>query len=224
MRTPIALAAALTATAALTLTACGSGDASRATAGDEPVVITDATARNRAAAVVLDTPFAKPDLVLTDTRGRRFDLRENTKDKLTLVYFGYTHCPDACPLTMSNLALAYKDLSQSDRDRLRVVFVTTDPERDTPAELGKWLPSAGHADFVGLSGDYQAVEDAARTVGVGMEPATKNKEGKVTATHGKTVLAFFAKDDKAHVLYHGDEATAEDYAEDLPKLLKGQTP
>ncbi|UQA91892.1 SCO family protein [Streptomyces halobius] len=220
MRKPTVLAAALTAAAALTLSACSSGAGTEGK--DEPFASTDATAPP--AKRVLDQPFTKPDLVLTDTHGDKFDLRKETKGRLTLLYFGYTNCPDACPLTVSNLGLAYKDLPKADQDKMRVVFVTTDPERDTPKELGKWLRSAGDADFIGLSGDFGSVQAAARSVGVGMEPATKDAKGKVSATHGKTVLAFSPKDDKGHVLYHGQEATAADYTKDLPKLIKGRTP
>ncbi|MET9835770.1 SCO family protein [Streptomyces sp. NPDC006385] len=220
MRRRTVLAATLSAGAALTLSACSNG----AEAGDKPVVSVDGTAGPEKAATVLDQPFTKPELVLTDTHGKKFDLREETKGRLTLLYFGYTHCPDACPLTVSNLAIAYKDLSQAQRDQFRFVFVTTDPERDTPAQLGRWLRSAGNTDFIGLSGSYKTVEAAARTVGVGMAPPVKGKDGKVTATHGKTVLAFSAKDDKAHVIYSGEEATAEDYAKDLPKLIEGRLP
>ncbi|MGK9464916.1 SCO family protein (plasmid) [Streptomyces sp. G6] len=224
MRRRTVLAAALSAGAALTLSACGSGAGTEAGSGAEPVVSVEATAGAEKAATILDQPFAKPELVLTDTHGEKFDLREETGGKLTLLYFGYTHCPDACPLTVSNLALAYKDLPKADQDKLRFVFVTTDPERDTPEELGKWLRSAGNPDFIGLSGDYKTVEAAARSVGVGMAPPVKSKDGKVTATHGKTVLAFSPKDDTAHVIYSGQEATADDYAKDLPKLIKGQLP
>ena len=92
---------------------------------------------------VLDQPFAKPDLVLTDTHGKTFDLRKQTKGRPTLVYFGYTHCPDVCPLTMSNIAVAKQQLPKAEQDKLRVVFVTTDPERDTPAALGKLAGGAG---------------------------------------------------------------------------------
>ncbi|MFV0138081.1 SCO family protein [Streptomyces sp. HMX87] len=224
MRHRTLLAAAVIAAAALTLSACGSGAGSEAGAEDKPVVSVDATAGTDKAVTVLDQPFTKPELVLTDTHGEKFDLREQTKGKLTLLYFGYTHCPDACPLAVSNMALAYKDLPKADQDKLRFVFVTTDPERDTPEELGKWLRSAGNPDFIGLSGDYKTVEAAARSVGVGMAPPVKSKDGKVSATHGKTVLAFSPKDDKAHVIYSGQEATAEDYAKDLPKLIKGKLP
>lgn len=221
MRKPTVLVTALTVAAALTLSACGSGGE----AEDEPAVSVHTHGSGPAkASTVLDHPFAKPELVLTDTHGQKFDLRKETDGRLTLLYFGYTHCPDACPLTVSNLAIAYKKLPKAQQDKLLVVFVATDPERDTPEELAKWLPSAGHPDFIGLSGDFKTVQAAARSVGVGVEPPAKDKDGTVMATHGKTVLAFSPKDDKAHVIYSGQEATAEDYAKDLPKLLKAQMP
>lgn len=219
MRRRRVLAAALSAVAALPLSACGGGSGAN---DAEPLVRTDATAIPPRR--VLDQPFDKPELVLTDTRGERFDLREDTDGYLTVLYFGYTHCPDVCPLTVSNLAIAYQGLPEADREKMRVVFVTTDPERDTPDELGAWLRGAGHPDFIGLSGDYDAVEAAARTVGVGMAPATITADGEVSSTHGKTVLAFSPDDNRAHVLYHGDEATAEDYARDLPALIEGRIP
>ncbi|UGY93634.1 SCO family protein [Streptomyces gobiensis] len=218
MRKPTLFVAALTAVAALTLTACGAGTE------EVPLFSTDATAGPDKPATVLDQPFSKPDLVLTDTHGKKFDLRAETEDRLTLLYFGYTHCPDACPLTVSNLAIAYQGLSKAEQDKLRVVFVTTDPERDTPQELGTWLPSAGDSDFIGLSGDFSAIQAAARSVGIGIEEPTKDKEGNVVSAHGKTVLAFSPKDNKAHVIYSGGETTADHYAKDLPKLLKGQVP
>ncbi|WP_165984981.1 SCO family protein [Streptomyces sp. YIM 98790] len=221
MRKPSVPAVVLAVIAALALSACGGGGGSEEPPG---AVFSEVSTGPTRAATVLDQPFRKPDLVLTDTRGEPFDLREDTEGKLTLLYFGYTHCPDACPLTVSNLALAYQDLSPAQREQLRFVFVTTDPERDTPEELGRWLRGAGSPDFIGLSGDYRTVEAAARSVGVGMAPPTVDEDGTVTATHGKTVLAFFAEDDKAHVIYSGEEATAEDYARDLPKLLRGRTP
>jgi protein SCO1/2 len=221
MRKPTAPALALTAVAALTLTACGGPAAPEA--GEQPDFIIE-TPADTGAATVLDQPFSKPELVLTDTHGEAFDLREDTAGKLTLLYFGYTHCPDACPLTVSNLGIAYQDLSPAERDQVRAVFVTTDPERDTPEELGTWLRSAGHEDFIGLSGDYQTVEAAARSVGVGMAPPETDEHGTVTATHGKTVLAFFPENDQAHVIYNGAEATADDYAKDLPELLLGKLP
>jgi protein SCO1/2 len=175
------------------------------------------------AATVLSRPFTKPDLVLTDTHGKKFDLREQTKGKPTLLFFGYTHCPDVCPLTMSNLAIAMKQLPKADQDKLQVVFVTTDPERDTPAELGKWLPSAGDPSFIGLTGDFPTIQAGARQIGIGIDPPRKEKDGTVVSMHGAQVVAFSPKTDEGYVLYK-DDTSHEEYAKDLPKLIKGETP
>lgn len=211
-------AAALTAVAALTLSACGSGD----DAASKPVADVSAQPKTEAA-TVLDKPFEKPDLVLKDTGGKTYDFREETKGKPTLIYFGYTHCPDVCPLTMSNIAIARKALPKADQDKLQVVFITTDPERDTSAELAKWLPSAGDPSFVGLTGDFPTIQAGARQVGIGIEPATKEKDGSVVSMHGAQVIAFSPKTDGGYVLY-GEDTTADDYTKDLPKLIKGETP
>lgn len=211
-------AAALTAVAALTLSACGSGD------DDSSKPVADVSTQPKTqAATVLDKPFEKPNLVLKDTKGKTYDFREETKGKPTLIYFGYTHCPDVCPLTMSNIAIARKALPKADQDKLQVVFVTTDPERDTSAELAKWLPSAGDPSFVGLTGDFATIQAGARQVGIGIEPATKEKDGTVVSMHGAQVIAFSPKTDGGYVLY-GEDTTADDYAKDMPKLVKGETP
>jgi protein SCO1 len=172
---------------------------------------------------LLDQPYAKPNLVLTDTHGKKYDLRERTKGRPTLIYFGYTHCPDVCPLTMSNLAIAKKQLPKADQDKLQVVFVTTDPERDTPAELAKWLPSAGDPSFTGLTGDFSTIQAGARQMGIGIDPPKKEKDGTVVSMHGAQVIAFSPKTDKGYVLY-GEDTTVDEYAKDLPKLVRGENP
>ncbi|MDX2932563.1 SCO family protein [Streptomyces ipomoeae] len=213
-------AGALLIAAVLTLSACGSGEDS--TASVTEVSNTDP----RKAATVLDQPFTKPNLVLTDTHGKSYDLRKETKGKPTLIYFGYTNCPDICPLTMNNLAVAKKEaakkLSQSEMANLRLVFVTTDPERDTPTELGKWLKGID-PEIVGLTGDFDEIQAGARTLGISINPPTKDKNGKTISEHGTQVIAFSPKTDGGYVLY-GEDATVQDYEKDLPKLLKGQNP
>ncbi|MFI8234562.1 SCO family protein [Streptomyces sp. NPDC085900] len=212
-----AAAVLLAAAASLTLSACGSGDS-----GDSPVaVVSEDTAQK--AATVLDQPFEKPDLVLTDTHGRTYDFRKETAGKPTLIYFGYTHCPDICPTTMSNIAVAKKQLPKAEQDKLQVVFVTTDPARDTPAELGKWLKGIDPA-FVGLTGDFSTIQAGARTLGISIEPTHKDKKtGKTVSVHGTQVIAFSPKTDGGYVLY-GEDATVDDYTKDLPKIIKGQNP
>ncbi|GAA2294558.1 SCO family protein [Streptomyces atrovirens] len=218
MRKKTFAAAALLAVASLTLSACGSGDND---SGD-PVAVVSEEAGAQKAATVLDKPFEKPDLVLTDTNGEEYDLREQTAGRPTLIYFGYTHCPDVCPLTMSNLAVAKKQLPQEQQDELRIVFVTTDPERDTSAALGKWLKGID-SQVVGLTGDFDTIQAGARTLGISIDPPRKDDNGKTVSDHGTQVVAFSPKTDGGYVLY-GEDATVEDYTKDLPKIIKGENP
>ncbi|MGV9559119.1 SCO family protein [Streptomyces sp. NPDC003522] len=215
MRKKTFAAAALLAAATLTLSACGDDG------GTDPVAVVSEDSSQQAA-TVLDQPFTKPDLVLTDTQGKPYDLREETAGRPTLVYFGYTHCPDVCPLTMNNIAVAKKQLSKADQDALRVVFVTTDPDRDTPAALGTWLKGID-SQVVGLTGEFATIQTAARALGISIEPPHKDKNGKVVSTHGTQVIAFSPKTDGGYLLY-GEDAKVDDYIKDLPRIVKGQNP
>ena len=218
MRTKKTFAAAvLIAVAALPLSACGSGDDNGV-----PVAEVSAETGSEKAATVLDKPFEKPDLVLTDIHGKKYDLRKETNGKPTLIYFGYTHCPDICPLTMNNIAVAKKQLPKAEQDKLRIVFITTDPERDTPAALGTWLTGID-TDVVGLTGSFSTIQAGARTLGISIDPPAKDKDGTVTSMHGTHVIAFSPRTNGGYVLY-GEDATVDDYTKDLPKLIKGQTP
>src|SRR5438094_4891203 len=80
-------------------------------------------------------PLPKPAFVLTDTSGAAFDFRQRTEGHVTLLFFGYTYCPDQCPMHMANLGSALKKMPAAMADRVKLVFVTTDPERDLPAVL-----------------------------------------------------------------------------------------
>ncbi|MER6033283.1 MULTISPECIES: SCO family protein [unclassified Streptomyces] len=217
MRKKTFAAAALLAAASFTLSACGSGDDT-----SSPVSVVSEESDSGKAATILDRPFEKPDLVLTDTHGKKYDLRAETKGHPTLVYFGYTHCPDICPTTMSNIAVAKKALPKAEQDDLRVVFVTTDPDRDTPAELGKWLKGIDPG-FTGLTGDFATIQAGARSLGISIEPTTKDKNGKTVSVHGTQVIAFSPKTDGGYVLY-GEDTTVDDYTKDLPKLVEGARP
>ncbi|MCX4447998.1 SCO family protein [Streptomyces sp. NBC_01789] len=210
-------AAALVVAAALTLSACGGSD------NDSKKPIADVSMQTKTqAATVLDQPFTKPDLVLTDTHGKKYDLRKETEGRPTLIYFGYTNCPDVCPLIMSNIAVAKKSLPKADQDKLRVVFVTTDPERDSPASLGSWL-KAQDPSFIGLTGDFPAIQAGARQIGIGIDAPKKEKDGTVVSMHGSQVIAFSPKTDKGYVLY-SEDTTPDDYTKDLPKIVEGKNP
>ncbi|MEW2045616.1 SCO family protein [Streptomyces sp. NPDC005476] len=216
MRKKTFAVAALFAAAALTLSACGGDDS-----GSSPVAAVSEDGKQRVV-TVLDQPFTKPGLVLTDTQGKSYDLRKETAGHPTLIYFGYTNCPDVCPLTMNNIAVAKKQLPKAEQDDLRVVFVTTDPDRDTPAALGKWLKGID-PQVVGLSGKFATIQAAAYALGISVEAPHKDKNGKIVSTHGTQVIAFSPKTDAGYLLFD-EEATVDDYTKDLPKIVKGENP
>ncbi|WP_340559544.1 SCO family protein [Streptomyces sp. GSL17-111] len=204
---------------ALGLAACGGSDGT----GDEDRSVAEVSgAADTEQGTVLSKPFAKPDLVLTDTAGEEYSLVEETKGKPTLIYFGYTNCPDVCPLTMGNIAVAESQLDAEQREELQVVFVTTDPDRDTPEELGSWLKGVAPG-AVGLTGDFATIQAGARSLGISVEPSTVNEDGEVESMHGSQVLFFSPEDDKARVLYTED-VPLETYEKDLPKLVEGKLP
>ncbi|WP_328480984.1 SCO family protein [Streptomyces sp. NBC_00377] len=216
MRKKTFAVAALFAAATLTLSACGGDDS-----GSSPVAAVSEDGKQRVV-TVLDQPFTKPGLVLTDTQGKSYDLRKETAGHPTLIYFGYTNCPDVCPLTMNNIAVAKKQLPKAEQDDLRVVFVTTDPDRDTPAALGKWLKGID-PQVVGLSGKFATIQAAAYALGISVEAPHKDKNGKIVSTHGTQVIAFSPKTDAGYLLFD-EEATVDDYTKDLPKIVKGENP
>jgi cytochrome oxidase Cu insertion factor (SCO1/SenC/PrrC family) len=165
----------------------------------------------------LDSALLIPSVSLADLDGNAIDLAEQSRGKLTLLFFGYTHCPDVCPVHMTNIAAAMRTLSWAQRDSIRVVFVTTDPERDTPDRLQSWLGSID-SSFVGLRGTQVAIDSAQRSLGLpeamrlpGAHP------GDYQVGHAGQVLAVFA-DGRARYAYPFGTRQAE-FAHDLTRLL-----
>ena len=99
------------------------------------------------------------DFQLTDHNGKPRTLAD-FKGKVVAIFFGYTHCPDVCPITLGELAIVANELGK-DAGRMQVLFITADPERDTPAVLSKYVP-AFHPDFLGLYGDADATARTAK--------------------------------------------------------------
>jgi protein SCO1/2 len=106
-------------------------------------------------AVELDTPRKFSDFQLTDHHGQPFT-QENLKGKWTLIFFGFTHCPDICPTTMAAAARMYAALDEEERENLQVVLISLDPERDTPEQLAKYVPYF-NSDFIGVSGNQHVL-------------------------------------------------------------------
>lgn len=99
------------------------------------------------------------DFQLTDHTGKPRTLAD-FRGKVVTIFFGFTHCPDVCPATLGELAIVAKELG-NDAGRMQVLFVTVDPERDTPAVLAKYA-LAFNPDFLGLTGDADALARTAK--------------------------------------------------------------
>lgn len=167
---------------------------------------------------LVSPPLPKPKFTLTDTAGAPFDFAPKTQGYVTLLFFGYTHCPDMCPLQMSMIAQAFKNIPAASADQFRVVFVTTDPDRDTSKVLRSWLD---HFDkrFIGLTGSNAAIKAA--QIAANLAPAKKSAvraDGGYEVGHAAFVFAY-TKDNLAHVIYPVG-VKQEDFAHDLPYLAK----
>jgi len=180
-----------------------------------------AVLRNRLRGVMLGTPQAKPDIRLTTVDGAPFSLRDDTRGYLTLLFFGYTHCPDVCPVHVANVSKVMKTLPDEVTGRIRFVFVTTDPERDTPEVLKGWL-SAFHPGFIGVTGTPEQIKQAQIAAGLlpaGKEIADSSAPEAYLVSHAAQVIAF-TSDDLAHIVYPFG-IRQQDWANDLPILVEG---
>ncbi|HYO46626.1 MAG TPA: SCO family protein [Gemmatimonadota bacterium] len=204
----------LSAAALAALAACG---------GPRPEQARSDALRDPLRGTVLAPSWPKPDFTLIDTEGRPFEFRARTDGFVTLLFFGYTHCPDVCPVHMGNIAAVLRDLDYADRSRIRVVFVTTDPERDTRLRLREWLDRFD-TSFVGLRGDPEEVDEIQSELRLPVavrQPARPGPlPGAYAVGHAAQVIAFTA-DGKARVVYPFGTRQS-DWAHDLPKLVDAE--
>ncbi len=121
----------------------------------------------------------RADFALVDSDGKPRRLAD-FRGKVVVLFFGYTHCPEVCPTTMADLTQVMKQLGQ-DAERVQVLFVTLDPERDKPAMLARYV-SSFNPSFLGLYGDAQATASAAKSFGVNFEKQA-DKQGGYTLDH-----------------------------------------
>jgi protein SCO1/2 len=167
------------------------------------------------AGAVLPKPYHMPDTRLTDTGGKPYAVT-GTDKRLTLVFFGYTHCPDECPTTMATLASAMHQLDDADRGNVQVVFVTTDPSRDTGPVIRHWLDRFDPG-FTGLTGPLPRILELARQVGVPVAKGKRLSSGGYDITHGTQVLGMDGSHDVPVVWTLG--TTASEFAADIHQLL-----
>lgn len=214
-----ALAAAATVFAILT-SACSGQSAARSTSSPQVVVKSSAAAAGALRGTRLPHPVALPPQTFTDTAGKPYDLRTRDAGKITLLYFGYTHCPDICPTTMADLSVARNQLPPTLRVKVRVVFVTVDPRRDTSPVIRTWLNHFS-TSFVGLRAPINTVAAAQKSVGVPASDVTPGRGEGYTVQHSAETL-LFDTNGVARELYTAGTPIAA-YAHDIPLVLKGQS-
>jgi protein SCO1/2 len=155
---------------------------------------------------------------LTDTDGESYSLVSSPARPLTLVFFGYTHCPDICPMVMSNLASAMTRLSSAEQKKVQVIFVTTDPSRDTPAVLRRYLDRYNKS-FIGLTGPIDTISTIGKALAVYVAQGQKLPSGGYDLNTHSTQVTAVGADHKARVLWTMDTSSAQ-FASDIHTLLQ----
>ena len=149
-----------------------------------PRILSEAELRANGA-YVFEQPRLIENLELINHRGEPVTL-EDLKGQWTLIYFGFTHCPDICPTTLATVGRMYKQLDASIREQTQVLLVTVDPARDTPEKLAEYVPFF-HEDFVGVTGEFLDIMRFTRQVGVGFNKVVQGDDYTVDHT-GNLVL------------------------------------
>ena len=213
------LVPALLLTAALALAGCGgttaaAEDADGAGHGHGTPATVEGPDDNYAG-LDLPEPYRRPTFTLTDTSGAEYDFREQTGGTPTLLFFGYTNCPDICPATMADVALALRGLDPAVAEQVQVVFVTTDPAFDTPEVLGEYLDRFDAdlpTEFVGLTGDQEQIDQAQLSAGV---PLAED-DGRLHSS----LLLLYGTNDEAPVAFDAGN-TSRDIASDVELVVAG---
>ncbi len=164
--------------------------------------------------ILLDQPYAVPGSKLSDTEGKPFDLA--TQPRRTLVFFGYTNCPDICQVVMSTIASARARLTPAEQERVAVAFVTTDPARDSRPVLRTYL-NRFDPDFVGVTGTLDEIDSLAKPMDIFIKQGQKLPSGGYEVDHSTVVVSV--RQGAGDLVWTGATSPS-DMAEDLQQILK----
>lgn len=154
------------------------------------------------------------DFRLTDHNGQTRALAD-FRGKLVAIFFGYTHCPDVCPTTLSDFALAMREMGE-DGKRVQVLFVTVDPERDTPELLARYVPSF-NTGFLGLYTDPDSLAALAKDFKVVYQKNTTSGSKNYLIDHSAGTYVYDTAGRLRLLIPYG--AGPRDIAQDLKTLL-----
>lgn len=161
-------------------------------------------------------PQPVPEITLTDQDGQPFALRERTAGRVALIFFGYTHCPDICPVHLANLAAVLDKLDENVRQDVDVIFVTTDPVRDSLPRLKQWVQQFDPT-FIGLTGTDSLIHAAETALRVMPSIRDSSAAAGYQVGHAAQVIAV-TRDGIARVQYPFG-TRQRDWAHDLPRLI-----
>jgi protein SCO1/2 len=164
---------------------------------------------------------AAADFVLTDTDGRPFSFQKETRGSVAILFFGFTNCPDVCPVHMANLAAVLDELPSEVSRQVKVIFITVDPERDTPTRLREWLDQFDES-FIGLTGDREHVNRIQVDLGLPASIVRMDEHGTANVGHASHVMVFAKERDRRYVYPFGTRQR--DWAREIPLLVEGAPP
>jgi protein SCO1/2 len=171
--------------------------------------------------IVLPQAYRVPSVTLKDSHGAPYDVRKRLHKPLTLVFFGYTNCPDICGVVMANIASALTRLDDQQRAKVSMVFVTTDPSRDTAPVLRSYLDRFDPS-FEGLTGPIGTITAFGKALGVPIQTGKKLPSGGYDVSHGTQVLGV-VPGGRAPVVW--TEGTSPgDMADDITTILDHGVP
>lgn len=167
-------------------------------------------------ATVLPAPMPLPEFALTDHDGTPFG-RDELRGSWQLLFFGFTHCPDICPATLQQLAVAKKRLADAGQGFPEIILVSVDPERDTPAVLADYVSHFG----AGIRGVTGSPEEIARlTAPLGIYHAKSGEEGGNYSVDHSAVVLLIDESGQWHALFSAPH-NVENFVHDIPLLTGG---
>ncbi|MCB1038772.1 MAG: SCO family protein [Acidimicrobiales bacterium] len=167
-----------------------------------------------------DPPLERPDVTFTDMDGEPFPFLEKTEGKLSVLFFGYTNCPDVCPVFLTTFARAIEAIGTGPGSEAQLLFVGVDVQRDTPDQLKTFL-SRINPTFIGLTGSEEVIAEANSAVfnpPIEIEEDTDG-DGVYLVGHSSKVFPFTA-DGVGHRIYPSD-VRQQQLVRDLPLLSEG---
>ncbi len=166
--------------------------------------------------IELPEPYVIPAVTLTDTAGQPFTVTTSPTRPVRVLFFGYTHCPDICPGVLADIAAALNRVPDNVRDQVQVIFITTDPPRDSPSVIRSYLDRFD-PDFTGLTGSMDSITTLGDAVGIAIEGTHKLPDGGYEVDHTASLIGINRKGEGQVVWTVG--TSLGDLSHDLERLV-----